>query len=266
MFKTITLSRGAVSYFDDPKAEASPVLVLLHAFPQDRTMWEAARQHLAGTHRVIAPDLPGFGDSRILESWTVDSAADTVAELLDALTITGPVAVGGLSMGGYVAMAFARRHPKKLKALILADTKADADDADAKAGREKTIALAKEQGVAGVIDAMLPKLLGATTQAKYPEVGAGVRATAVNQSVEAVIAGLKALRDRPDATPDLKAIAVPTLVIVGEEDTVTPPAKAEAIAKAIPGAKLVVLPRVGHLSNLEDTMAFNDALGHFLQT
>jgi len=266
MFKTIPLSRGTVSYFDDPKAEASPVLVLLHAFPQDRTMWEATRQHMAGTHRVIAPDLPGFGASDLVEGWTVDSAADTVAELLDALKIAGPVAVGGLSMGGYVAMAFARRHPAKLKALILADTKADADDDAAKAGREKNIALAKEQGAAGVIDAMLPKLLGEATRAKYPEVGAGVRATAVNQKVEGVIAGLKALRDRPDATPDLKKIAVPTLVIVGEEDAVTPPAKAEAIAKEIPGAKLVVLPRVGHLSNLEDTMAFNDAVGHFLQT
>ncbi|WP_020475576.1 alpha/beta fold hydrolase [Zavarzinella formosa] len=266
MYKTINLSRGTTSYYDIPKDDVSPVLVWLHAFPQDRTMWESQRTHFATTHRVIVPDLPGFGDSTPVEGWTIDMAADIVAELLDTLKITEPVVLGGLSMGGYTALAFARRHPGKLKALILADTKAEPDDATAKAGREKTIALAKEKGAAGVIEAMLPKIVGETTRAKYPDVVGGVIAIAEKQSTEGVIGGLKALRDRPDATPGLGKIAVPTLVIVGEEDLATPITNSERLAKEIPGAKLIVLPAVGHLSNMEDAMAFNSAVGLFLGT
>ena len=264
MPQTIYLSHGVISYEDTPANAGKPVLVWLHAFPQDRTMWEPQRQHFAASHRVIVPDLPGFGDSAFNEGWTIDSAADVVAELLVALQITEQVVVGGLSMGGYAALAFARRYAEKLKGLILADTKADGDDETAKAGREKTIALALEKGSAGVIEAMLPRLLGATTQEKSPETIAQVRSIAGKQSAHGVIAGLKALRDRPDATPGLKQIAVPTLVIVGAEDLVTPIAKAEVLANEIPGAKLAILQGVGHLSNLEDSMSFNAVVETFL--
>ena len=264
MPRSISLSRGAMSYDDTPENAGKPVLVWLHAFPQDRAMWESQLGHFAASHRVLAPDWPGFGDSAPGRPWSIDSAADLIADWLTALHITEPVVVGGLSMGGYVAMAFARRHPAKLKALILADTKADPDDDAAKAGREKTIALAREKGAAGVIEAMLPRLLGATTLAKSPEVADRVRTIATRQSTEGVVAGLEALRDRPDATPGLRSIAVPTLVIVGAEDLVTPLEKARVLAGEIPGAALVTLPGVGHLANLEDPAGFNQAVGAFL--
>lgn len=264
MPQTIQLMHGLLAYDDTMANGDKTTLVWLHAFPQDRTMWEPQLAYFSANYRVIAPDLPGFGDSEALENWSVDSAADIVVELLDALRINSPVVVGGLSMGGYTAMAFARRHPAKLKGLILADTKADGDDETAKAGREKTIALANEKGAAGVIEAMLPRLLGATTLASAPRVADTVRSIACKQSTEGVVAALKALRDRPDATPGLKNVSVPTLVIVGDEDQVTPVAKAEVLAKEIPGAQLAILKGVGHLANLEDASKFNQAVEAFL--
>jgi pimeloyl-ACP methyl ester carboxylesterase len=213
---------------------------------------------------VIAPDFPGFGGSAVSAGLTVDSAADVVAELLDHLGINDRIAVGGVSMGGYVALAFARLYPQRLGALVLADTKADPDDETARAGRDRLIQLANEKGVNAVVEPLLPKLLGPTTMAQKPEVVEKVRAIAVKQSVEGVVAALKALRERPDAGPGLAHIAVPTQVIVGEEDAITPLEKAKQLAETIPNARLVTIPGAGHLSNLEDESAFNIAVREFL--
>src|SRR5438128_2343499 len=127
-----------------------PVLVLLHAFPFDSSMWKPQIDVLVSTHRVLAPDLPGFGHSPLVPGWTIDSAADFVDDWLDEIGVKEPVALAGLSMGGYIALAFARRHASRLSKLILADTKAEADDAAAKASRATMIALAKTQGSAAV--------------------------------------------------------------------------------------------------------------------
>ncbi len=241
-----------------------PVVLLLHAFPLCREMW-AAQRGLADRFRVVTPDLFGFGNSPVpADGWTMDTMADALAGFLPGIGIEEPVVLGGLSMGGYVALAFARKYPDRLRGLVLADTKAEADTAEAKANRDKAIAFARQNTAAAVVEQMLPKLLGEFTRANRPQVVAEVRRIGSAQSVDGVVAALAALRDRPDATPGLAAIRVPTLVVVGAEDVLTPPGGARAMAAAIPNAQLEVIPTAGHLSNLECPAEFTTAVRRFL--
>ncbi len=242
-----------------------PVVVLLHAFPLARPMWRPQREAVAARSRVLTPDLRGFGDSSGVHGTpSVEAWADDVAAMLRSLAIDTPVVVGGLSMGGYVALAFVRKYPERVRALVLADTRAEADNAEARANRDRTIALARSQPPSAVIEQMLPRLLGPSTQTNRPEVAAEVRRIAGSQSPDGIVAALQALRDRPDSTPFLGAITVPTLVLVGAEDALTPPAVAATLANGIPAAQLVLLEKAGHLSNLEQPEAFNAAVLSFL--
>ena len=209
--------------------EPVPV-VLLHGFPLDRTMWKPQLEELQDQCRVIAPDFRGFGGtSAALSNVSIDQFADDVAGLLDALKIKQPVVVGGLSMGGYVALSFARRHAARLGGLILADTRAEADSPESRANRDKMIAFAKTNPASSVIEQMLPRLIGGETQVHHPEIAGTLRALGSRQSTAGIVAALQALRDRPDATAGLAAIRVPTLVVVGAEDILTPPASSEAM-------------------------------------
>ncbi len=242
------VSVGGLTYDD---LGDGPAVVLLHAFPLARTMWRPQVEALQGDCRLITPDLRGFGGSRGFDAApSVETMADDVAALLDELKLPGPVVLGGLSMGG----------------LVLADTKADPDDAEGRANRDRLIAFAQNNTARAVIDQMLPKLLGAETTARRPAVAEEVRAIASRQTAAGIVGALKALRDRPDANPGLGAIAVPTLVLVGRDDTLTPPGKSEEMAARIPNARLVVIDGAGHLSNLEQPGAFNAALRSFLQS
>ena len=242
-----------------------PAVVLLHAFPLDRGMWAAQVAALSGRYRVHAIDSFGFGGCELpAGGWGVESMADALAGWLVAQHIPTPVVVCGLSMGGYVALAFARRHANHLRALVLADTRAEPDGPEARAARDASIVAVQAHGSSAQVEAMLPKVLGPTTHAERPGVVSDFRRTGLSQDKQAVVAGLVALRDRPDARPGLAAIDVPTLVMVGDEDTVTPRSAAEELAAGIRGAKLVVLPKSGHLSNLETPDAFNTAVLDFL--
>jgi pimeloyl-ACP methyl ester carboxylesterase len=227
-------------------------LVLLHAFPLDRRLWSG----LAVPGRMlILPDLRGFGESPLFHAFTIADLADDVASLLDALGL-GRAAIGGMSWGGYVALAFARRHRGRLDGLVLADTKAGPDTAEARQGRDEAIALVRTQGVPAYLEKQLPKLLSPTAPDPVRK-----QAWAMgNQRAEAVIAGLEALRDRPDRRPELPDIRCPTVILVGAEDSLTPPAEARAMAAAIAGARVVELPGAGHLANLEAPEAFAAAL------
>jgi 3-oxoadipate enol-lactonase len=239
-------------------------LVLLHGYPLSPVMWRPQIDGLADVARVIVPAAPGFGGSELDPGgWTIDGFADRLAEWLTAAGI-GKVAIGGLSMGGYVALAFAHRHPDRLRGLILADTKAEPDDEAAKANRDKMTAFARERGAAAVIDAMLPKMVCEKTRVERPDVVAEVKRIASGQPVEAIVAALKALRDRPDATAGLKEVRVPTLVVVGEADEITPPAAVRRMTEAIPGALQVDILGAGHLSSLETPTEFNVAVRSFL--
>jgi pimeloyl-ACP methyl ester carboxylesterase len=265
MPREIQLGPQRTMVYDD--SGQGPAVILLHGFPLSPSMWQPQAEDFAADHRVILPDLRALGERGPVEqSPSIEQMADDVAALLDKLGIQEPVALGGLSMGGYVALAFARKHPGRLRGLVLADTRAEADTEEGRANRDRMIALAAAEGPVAVVDQMIPKLLGEQTKARRPEVTAELRRMGERQSTAQIAGALRALRDRPDARPGLAVIAVPTLVIVGQEDVLTPPALSEALAAAIPGARLVVLEGAGHISNLEQPEAFNRALRAFLQS
>jgi len=244
-----------------------PAVVLLHAFPLARAMWQPQVTDLLRDFRVIVPDVRGFGGSSpFADAPSVDQAAADVAGLLDHLKLTETVVVGGLSMGGYIALAFARQFPQRLRGLVLADTRAEPDNDEGKSNRDKLIAFTRNHSAADVIDQTMAKMVSAETRMKRPDVVAEVRRIAAAQSVDGVIAALQMLRDRPDARPGLTSIAVPTLVMVGSDDAITPRAAAEVLVAGIAGARLVEVPGAGHLANLEQPQAFNAALRSFLQT
>jgi pimeloyl-ACP methyl ester carboxylesterase len=254
---------GTTAYLE---AGSGRPVVLLHAFPLSKAMWRPQLEALAGVARVLAPDLPGFGGSRGFDGPpSVEVMADRVAGFLDAINVREPAIVGGLSMGGYVTLAFARRHADRLRGLILADTKSDPDDEAGKANRDRLIDFTGKSGSAALVEQMLPKLVGADTTAQRPGIVAEIRGLGAAQSSAGVTDGLRALRDRPDATPGLAAVTVPTLVIVGEQDTLTPPPKSEELARAIRGARLVKLPGAGHIANLEQPAEFSAAVLAFVR-
>jgi pimeloyl-ACP methyl ester carboxylesterase len=241
-------------------------VVLLHAFPLGRAMWRSQVAALQADYRVITPDLRGFGGTDAFAGPpSVDAMADDLAALLDVLEVREPVALGGLSMGGYVALAFARRHAGRLAALVLADTRAEPDNDEGRANRDKLIAFAEQQSTSAVIEQMMPRLVSDETRSLRPEVVEEVRRLGSAQSPRGVIGALQAMRDRPDARPGLGRIKVPTLVVVGSEDAFAPPAVAESLTGAIAGAQRVVIPGAGHLSNLERPEPFNEALRAFLR-
>jgi 3-oxoadipate enol-lactonase len=231
-------------------------LVLLHAFPFDRRMWQTTATGLVGHWQVYLPDLRGFGESALGNApLSVDAMADDVAGLLEALGVRRAT-VGGLSMGGYVALALAVRHADRLEALLLADTKAGPDTPEARKGRDEAIALVKAEGVDAYLDRQLPRLLSPNAS---EDLRAHVRSLG-QQRPETVIAGLAALRDRPDRRQALASVRCPTLVVVGSEDMLTPPSEAAAIADGIRGARLIEIPTAGHLANLEAPEAFATAV------
>ncbi|WP_066373615.1 alpha/beta fold hydrolase [Herbidospora mongoliensis] len=242
-------------------AGTGPPLVLLHGFPLSSAMWLAQRAGLAEGRQVITPDLRGFGGSKLGDDEpSVDAMADDVAELLDALSLDKAV-VGGLSMGGYVTMALARRHPERLSGVILANTKASADSPEAAENRE-TVAQSLLDG--GDLLESVPNLLGTTSLEKRGMVVGRVRGLVGAAPAQAAAWAQRAMAARPDSFDTLRALNVPTLVIVGDEDKLTPPGDAEAMAKVLPDGRLVVINRAGHLSAIETPETFNRAVSGFL--
>jgi 3-oxoadipate enol-lactonase len=239
-------------------------ILFLHAFPLNQHMWEPQKRVLAERYRVITMDLRGHGDTDApLWRYTMEQFADDVKGLLDHLKLSEPV-LCGLSMGGYVALAFYRRHGDRVRGLVLADTRAGVDTVDAKAGRYAMAQKAYREGLGTVEDAMLPRLLSKEALTTRPALVAQVREMIRGTSVSGIAGALMAMTDREDAIPLLRAIVCPTLVIVGELDQPTPPAEARIMAELIPGARLVILPDAGHLANLEQPETFNQALLEFL--
>ena len=240
-----------------------PALLLLHAFPLGLFMWEAQAEALAA-HRVIRFDARGFGGSDPGQgALTMEGIADDGALLLDQLGVAKAV-VGGCSMGGYAALAFVRRHPQRLAGLFLQDTRAGADTEEAKTGRATLAAKVLAEGASAAVSAFLPKLLGETTWRERKALVDALQARILATSPQAIAAALHGLAARPDSRPTLAEVRVPTLVLVGAEDVLTPPAESEAMVAAIPGARLEVVPRAGHLANLERPDAVNAALSAFL--
>ena len=250
----VTISGAKLFYRDEG---SGAVLLLVHAFPLNSTMWDAQIAAFAPTMRVIAPDLPGFGQS-ILGSGekSINRYADTLAALFDQLGIEC-AAVAGLSMGGYTAFALLRRHPHRISALLLADTKATPDSDDAKATRAENAEIVRTHGADALADRMLPTLLSDGA----PETLHGdLRAIIHANSRDGMAAALQAMAARADASDLLGSITVPTAIIVGERDTVTPPDIARQMSEQIAGSRLMTIARAGHVSNMENPEAFNAAM------
>jgi 3-oxoadipate enol-lactonase len=244
-------------------------LLLIHAFPLSSAMWEPQFDAFPGW-RVVAPDLRGFRgpDSPPSErpgEPTMDEYAIDIEHVLDALDVMQAV-VGGLSMGGYVSFALFRRAPSRFRALVLADTRAPADTDEGRQARRTMLHVIDEQGVPAIADDMVPKLLGATTRRELPAIEPQVRRMIEANSPDGIKAAVTAMMTRPDSTPLLGAIACPTLIIAGDEDTLTPVSAGREMQQGIRGASLVSVPLAGHLSNLERPAEFNAAVGRFLGT
>jgi 3-oxoadipate enol-lactonase len=239
-------------------------IVLLHAFPMSADMWRPQLDRLPKGWRLIAPDLRGFGGSNLdgPELGMDDYAGDVVA-LLDTLSLERAV-IGGLSMGGYVTFAVFRLAPERFSGMILADTRSTADTEDGVRARRTLLESVRARGVGAVADTMPAKLLGETSHRERPALVADVRAQIASNPASGIEAAIYALMTRPDSTADLPRIACPTLVIVGAEDGLTPVSDAEALRDGITGARLAVLPRAGHLSNLEAAEDFSHTIGEWL--
>jgi 3-oxoadipate enol-lactonase len=244
-------------------AGAGTPIVFLHGFPHTRTLWAPQLDALGRQFRCIAPDLRGFGESEARPPYSMDQYADDIAHLLDTLGIERAV-VGGLSMGGYIAFAFWRRHRERVRALILADTRSGADSAEGRQKRRDTIALARTRGAGAVADAMIEGMVGKSTRRERPKLVRSVHAMLASAPVEGIVGALEAMMTRPDSTPTLATIDVPTLIVVGDEDVLTPPAESRAMQGAIPGSRLAVIPAAGHVSNLERPEEFNRTVGEFM--
>jgi 3-oxoadipate enol-lactonase len=261
-------------------------VVFVHGFPFNGSMWQPQLDALPPGWRGLAPDLRGFGRSGLETSpgavvtgaqaggrvalpheavLTMDRLADDVAELLER-EAAAPAVVCGLSMGGYVTLSLWRRRPDLVRALVLADTRAEADTDEGRENRMRVAQTARDKGMEPIADAMVPSILAQGTLDERPETVARVRAMITGTRTETVIGALAGMATRRDATADLAGINVPTLVVVGEHDGLTPPAVARSLADRIPGAALEVIPDAGHVSNLENAEAFNRALAAFLAT
>jgi 3-oxoadipate enol-lactonase len=240
-------------------------LVLIHAFPLNALMWEAQLGLADRGWQIVAPDLRQFGEpNEDPPAVSVDDYAADIVILLDALHVERAV-IGGLSMGGYVAFAIFRRAPRYVRAIVLSDTRAEADSAEAVENRRRALQLVDERGAAALADEMVPTLVGQTSATTRPAVVEQVRAMARMNSAAAIRGALGAMMTRPDSTALLSAIDCPTLILVGAEDVASPPALAERMHQQIDGSDLAVIPEAGHLASLEQPATFNEALARFLE-
>ena len=242
-------------------------VVLLHAFPLNASMWAPQREALASHYRVICPDQRGFGGTQLgHDEPSLDEVADDVVAMLDARKVDRFV-LGGLSMGGYVAMALLRRHPERVSGLILADTKAAADAPEAVANRHRIADAVVEAGSSALlVDEVLPTLLGTTTKEERPLVLGRVKALVERAPAYAVAWAQRAMAARPDSFGTLRSVDVPALVVVGDEDQLSTADDARAMADALPDSRLVTIPRAGHLTNVEAPEEFTATVLEFLAT
>jgi 3-oxoadipate enol-lactonase len=240
-------------------------VVLIHGYPFNRSLWTEQVDALSSRCRVVTPDLRGFGESDSSEGpVTMNEMAQDVAKLMEHLGIDQAV-IGGLSMGGYVALAFVKQFPSRVKALVLADTRAQADTEEGKQTRFQQAEKALSEGMAGIADAMLPKLLTPETVSKRPEVVKRVRDMMLKTKPQGAASALLGMAEREDLSEFISTIGVPTMIVVGREDAITPLADSEKMQSQIRPSHLVVLDNAGHVSNLEQTEHFNYALVKFLE-
>jgi 3-oxoadipate enol-lactonase len=243
--------------------EGTPVL-LLHAFPAHHGLWLPAAQALINRYRVILPDLRGHGDSGVGDGPApMEKHAADLVRVLDDVEV-GRAVVAGVSIGGYVFFEFWRRYRGRVAAVILCDTKAQADTPEARAGRLKSADEVVERGTEPFVESMVPRLFGRTTLNSRPDLVDGARRMMMRMSPAGISAVQRGMAERPDSVSTLKTINVPALVLVGEEDTLSPLADAELMRRNVAGSQLKVIPRAGHYAVWEQPEAVGSAVRKFL--
>jgi 3-oxoadipate enol-lactonase len=254
----VRLKSGTIINFLD-QGEGHPVL-LIHAFPLNHTMWQPQTAHLSSRFRVIAPDIRGFGESLPPAPWTIMQMCEDLKEFLDVLDLDS-YAIVGLSMGGYITLPFTFWFPDKVRQLVLADTRARADNDAEKQARTEMMAMLVRDGIQVLPKLMLPRLLRPDPS---PEAVEFVTSIILENDPSAAMYGLMAMRDRPDSSMALDRINCPTLVLAGEHDAVTRVDECRTMAEAIPEGMFVQIPAAGHLSSIDNPKAFNRSLDEFL--
>lgn len=243
-----------------------PVLLLVHGFPLDHQMWRHQVDDLSRDFRVLVPDLRGFGQSTVSPGvMTMQRHADDLVALLDALHIAQPVTVCGLSMGGYIAFAFALHHRDRLAKLILCDTRAAADSPEAAKVRLENAQKVLAEGPQALVDGMMPKLFAEATCREQPDIVKATRKVMLDTKPEGIAAALRGMAERPDVTGRLPEIDVPTLVVCGEHDVIAPVAEMRSIAAALPQGQFLFVAGAGHMAPLEKPEEVNAAIREFLQ-
>jgi len=259
-----TFQVRGVSLATVDRGKGRPVL-LVHAFPLDHSMWDAQIAALAQRHRVIAPDLRGFGRSEVTDGTvTMEQFADDLAGLLDEMGVAEPIVYCGVSMGGYIGWQFYRKYASRLRGMILCDTRAIADTPEVRASRKEMIDRVLADGPEPIAQTMIPKLLSAPTIASHPETVAGVHRMILANDRRGIAAAIRGMRDRPDCTPLLAEIHCPCLVVVGKLDAISTLEEMRSIAAKIPEAKLVTIAGAGHLTPVEQPAQTTAALEAFL--
>ena len=250
----------------DERGQGIPI-VFIHGFPLNRMIWEAQWEGLADHARIIAPDFRGFGQSPMAEGTIeVSTYADDVREFLDTLGVNEPAIIVGLSMGGYVAMAYLRRYPEHVHSAGTCQYQSHRRHDRGQSGRDKNIGIAKEKGAAAIAEGMLPKVLSPKTYANNPELVAQVKTIMESCSVPGIVGALEAMRDRPDSTGTLLEFSQPVLIVAGADDQLMSAADQENMNKAARNSVLVTVPDAGHLTPMEQPEAFNHAIKEFLRT
>ncbi|MCH7685106.1 MAG: alpha/beta hydrolase [Planctomycetes bacterium] len=262
--KNVTANGHEFSVFD--AGTGSPI-VFVHGFPLNHTMWQGQLDAFADSYRVIAPDLRGFGNSGVTEgTLTMEQFADDLNAILDSLGITEPITYCGLSMGGYIGWQFVRKYGRRIKTLILCDTRAAADSPEGIENRHRLAETVLEHGPEPALKTMLPNLVSEKTSNEKPELLKQLREMIIGTDRRSIAAALLGMSQRPDSTAMLAEITTPTLVIAGAEDKLIPALEMKQMAEAIPEAKFVEIPHAGHMAPMEDPQTVNDAMARFLES
>ena len=243
---------------------SGPDVVLIHPFPANHGVWGPVTELLSSRYRVVLPDVRGLGRSAPGEGpATMQKHAEDLRRLIDELGI-GKSAFGGDSIGGYILFEFWRRFRERVSGLILVDTRAGADSDDARKTRLAAAEDVLNRGTEPFIDAQLPKLLGESTHRNRPDLIAEAKAMMVQASAAGIAAVQRGMAERPDSNASLAAINVPTLVVAGEEDTLTTPLEMETMHRGIRGSVFRRIPKAGHYSPFEQPEEVHRVIRDFL--
>lgn len=259
----LTVNNCSLSY-NDEGPEGAPIIIFIHGFPLNKSMWDKQVKALKDNYRVIAYDIRGHGNSEVgTVNFSIDLFVNDLLSFMDTLEIEKTI-LCGLSMGGYIALNAVENHPERFNALVLSDTNCTADTSEAKEKRMNTIESIKENGLDKFANDLIINLFAAESFKKNSEEIPVVKEMIVKTTTQSLFKSLHALAGRKETCSKLTEIKVPVLILVGEEDKITPPEVASALQEKIKDSQLSIIEHAGHLSNMENEDEFNNQLMKFI--